>query len=174
VKNKTMKRFLWKFIVLLSLLPLYGCVGVGIIGSTGTEYNHYRYDRLSSERGELNQGAATGNITKDQVLSTWGEPDQISTIDENHIKWVYHRELAWHGMFVFVVVPIPLVAPFGSRNTEVILEGDAVTGILYHTTDLAPRCLVSLFGISHPGLTLGGVDCSFEKTPWKIYGDRRH
>jgi len=168
VKNNKLKFITWKVALLLSLLPVYGCVGVAFISSTGTEFSDVYY-KPASEHGELKLGEEQRTISKAQILLAWSEPDEIISVDESTVRWVYYRELAWHGMVVFAVVPIPLIIPFGSRNTEVIIEEDIVTKILYHTSDLAPICAASLFGISHPGVTLGGVECHLKKTPWRMH-----
>jgi len=157
--------------VLLVLISLSGCAGVTVISSTGTKYmiddnSVARPDE--NARGYTKNGVEHRRMTKEEILLAWGEPDKLVKLNENTIKWVYHREWALHGALVMVVViPVPLFVPWGYRDIEVVIDRGKVTSILYHYS-YTRYCGVSLFGLTLHGLTSGGMSCDFEEKPWEI------
>jgi len=161
-----------KLVLLFLLLPLSGCVGFSIEGgSTGVKYSN-SFPRLEQEKGYVDSRDRGRLVTKELMLTSWGRPDEIVKLEGGATKWIYHRERAWYGLQLFViVVPVPLMLPYGYRDTEVILKHDRVVSILYHIDpDPGWGCYAYLIFFTPHGSLEPSAGCSFElNPPWREY-----
>lgn len=92
----------------LLLVPLsflfVGCIGIGTVVS----------DKRTYETKSL--------TTKEDILAKKGEPYKKITNGDRE-DWFYKRELAWGGIVPqFFLIPIPLLLPYGYRNTVINFE----------------------------------------------------
>jgi len=98
---------------------LQGCIGIGfsITGDHSTPVNipvltgkHF----LSHHQGEP--------LSADYVVSQWGEPNHRKQIDGGEI-WEYHGEhLRWHGVSLALLLPLPLLIPFGHEYVTLVIQ----------------------------------------------------
>jgi hypothetical protein len=96
---------------------LQGCVGLAV-GSYGTFEDEKISVSISSERNEFEYGASTTVLTKEILISSWGEPDAIEKIGSCEVD-TYHDGYSWSGVGAFVVLfPIPLLVPSGSESNR--------------------------------------------------------
>ena len=131
-------------ISLILTILISGCVGISNIKSTEEE----RKINLYSERGYL-YSSGENNYTKSEVISLWGKPDDI-IIKNNAQHWIYNREVALSGIFIWVIlVPVPLIIPTGYRTTRLIFEKEIISKVIYEDSRLPtascgfPNILVS-------------------------------
>lgn len=103
---------------ILMLLAFSGCVGIGTVYS----------EKQSSIAASIleNGGTIYGSKTppnKEKVIAFHGEPYK-KAIDGNHEAWYYKKELAWGGIVPVVIIPIPLLLPYGYKETVIQFEND--------------------------------------------------
>lgn len=60
-------------------LLLQGCVGLAV-GTYGTFEDEKTSVSISSKRNEFSYGVSTTTLTKETLISSWGEPDAIEKI----------------------------------------------------------------------------------------------
>jgi hypothetical protein len=92
-------------IVLLLSICFSGCVGLAV-GSYGTFESQKDRFHLTEQRKKQGYGDKV-TYTKKQVLSLWGEPDEISTNGSCDI-FSYHDGYNWSG---FGAIPAIVLAP---------------------------------------------------------------
>lgn len=63
-----------------------------------------------------------------------GAPDRKQTEGIYDI-WRYNLDVAWRGIAVWLVLPVPLLAPVGMNDVVVRLEGDTVREAYYETSE---------------------------------------
>ena len=155
-----------KFLKLLSVflisLLLQNCVGFGagvirgeILESAGVSNEHFI--TLSSDVGEFSDQNLRDKSTRDyyktpiiytkqEIINLWGQPSYKKTDKDGSEVWVYRRELAWSGLIAYVAViiplPLPLIAPVGTRNTELYFEGENLKRAVYYDGDIK-----NIFGV---------------------------
>jgi len=148
-------------LVLISLL-LQNCVGfgAGVIKGEVLNDNTIRGDYfivLSAQVGEFGQEDLGFYVTRDyyktpiiytkqEIINLWGQPSYKKTDKDGSEVWVYRRELAWSGLIAYVAViiplPLPLIAPVGTRNTELYFEGENLKRAVYYDGDIK-----NIFGV---------------------------
>lgn len=57
------------------------------------------------------------DITPIKLIAMWGLPETDNVINGLRIVTI-HQSLAWRGLFVFVIVPIPLLVPIGHNEAR--------------------------------------------------------
>ncbi|MDH4323348.1 MAG: hypothetical protein OEW90_04330 [Betaproteobacteria bacterium] len=66
---------------------------------------------------------ASAPLTKNHFLNTWGAPmAKVATAKGE--TWIYEERNRWCGLWVFVIVPVPVVLPFCDTYDKVSFEGD--------------------------------------------------
>lgn len=79
---------------------------------------------LDAKKGELALTGAKQPITTATVLSAWGPADFEGS--EGRCKvWGYHREQGFSGVIPWLILPIPLLVPSGSRDTLLFFIDDS-------------------------------------------------
>jgi len=117
-------------IAIAMLMPViaWGCVGIGPITTrTGVEYTRtwgtVRACPKPEERGELQfcPGRTAASVTAEQVQTLWGKPKATGN-SEGYDFMTYNRDLAWRGLMVFLIFPIPLLLPVGYNETTLFFD----------------------------------------------------
>ena len=109
-------------IVCLGLL-LQGCVGLAV-GTYGTFEDEKSSVSISSKRNELSYGSNATTVTKETLVSSWGEPDAIERIGSCEVV-TYHDGYSWSGVGAFVVfLPVPLMVPSGKDESRFYFVDD--------------------------------------------------
>ncbi len=120
------------------------------VGSYGT----YEYKKDSFEIGsEINDIKSFGNsaYTVEQVVSLWGEPDEIS-INGSCDVLTYYDGYNWSGVGAFVLFfPVPLLVPSGHSKTKIYFKNSQSIKL---TSEYGKE--VSIFGY-----TCGSDKCGF-------------
>lgn len=106
-------------------LSLQGCIGIGILGigdrsrPTGSVLNFYSKSILVHNQGQP--------LRADHVRSQWGEPDYRGQIDGGSENWEYRgKNLRWHGFVPMILLPLPLVVPFGHDYVTFVIRNGQV------------------------------------------------
>lgn len=109
-------------LVVLSSFSVSGCVGFSSL--LGTE--------SSSQQFAYYQAGRDGLVTnKDSAIAYWGDPlVKTQLAAEGEEAWTYRGGLAWRGVALWVVVPIPLVVPVGHNTVTMRFSasGDLISG----------------------------------------------
>ncbi len=128
------------------LFTFSGCVGIGTVVSDERTYGS---SNLTEIQGIF--GIDSKKIyTKKEVVSIWGEPKNIYK-EGNCEYWVYNRELAWGGITIWAIVPIPLFIPIGSRVTTLIFDSKTTVGAIYEYGRLPSALCSPLIPFVHSG-----------------------
>jgi len=117
---------MFRLLATVCLVPLLnGCFG-GVLVQEHTMRNSNVV--LQSEPGYI--ATASGHsYGKQDVLEKWGPP--YAKDMEGQIEvWKYHRELAFSGLFLVVIVPIPLLPPVGHRDTILHFADDKLVEVI--------------------------------------------
>jgi hypothetical protein len=113
--------------ILCLAFVLNGCFGLGAITYEPVE-NETEFFSISYEKNEFDDDGNPARLTKDILISTWGEPDEIS--EEGKCEVVtYYDGHAWSGAYVqLTFVPLPLVAPTEhyDENRFYFVNGESV------------------------------------------------
>lgn len=102
-----------------------GCLGAGYIRrSTYEDLQELRHPNTPERRpGEVLR-------TKAEVLAVLGPPRTTRREGEHEI-WTYRTHIAVHGAYlIVVVVPVPLMVPFGYRKRHLRFVGDSLTSVM--------------------------------------------
>lgn len=106
----------------ISLLFLSGCAGLAV-GTYGTFESQKDSFSLSNIRLEQNYRERK-SYSKDEVISLWGEPDQIS-INGSCEVLTYYDGYTWSGVGAFIlVIPVPLILPSGHDETKIYFKNN--------------------------------------------------
>jgi len=96
-------------LLIFFLYYLTGCVG--LTTHTGTEKSVQQFSYYQAKREGLVKD-------KESAIEYWGEPLRQTTEGNGIETWHYRGGLAWRGIALWVIVPVPLMAPVGSNNVE--------------------------------------------------------
>jgi hypothetical protein len=106
-----------------SIVPLLnGCLGGAVIQRSAMSDDSNI--ALKDERGYIVNKVHGVEYSKQEVLQLWGPP-YAKDLEGETEAWRYHREIAFSGlMLVVVVVPVPLLVPVGYRDTILFFSND--------------------------------------------------
>jgi hypothetical protein len=62
----------------------------------------------------------------DDLLESFGEPDERRAAADGTEEWVYLDGWRWNGPVLFLVIPLPLVIPVGHESTTYVLRDGVV------------------------------------------------
>ena len=132
-------RFVACALLLLASSSVSGCVGFSSL--LGTEESAQQFAYYQAGRGGLVSD-------KETALEYWGEPAaRVSLAPDGSEAWTYRGGVAWRGVAIWVVVPIPLVVPVG--HNEVTMQfsasGDLVSGRAEQAAEKGFVCWILLF-----------------------------
>ena len=109
-------------IALTLLISLSGCVGLAV-GSYGTFESKKENFNLSEQRNKQGYGK-NKSYSKEQVITLWGTPDEISSKGACDVL-TYHDGYNWSGIGAYVlIVPIPLALPSGNDETKIYFKNN--------------------------------------------------
>ena len=123
---------------------LGGCVGVGLVYEHSREMQHANNNlAMGKARGMIFEGDIFATtMRKEDVLKRWGPPDKNRT-DGKFEVLVYRRELAFSGAIVYLLIPIPLLAPVGYRHTHLYFTEGALSKAIEESGD-GPQLMCGL------------------------------
>ncbi|HEX8329144.1 MAG TPA: hypothetical protein VF629_16545 [Hymenobacter sp.] len=137
------------------LLFQVGCVGLSIVA--GTKQVAISND-IGDEIGDAGNGP--GAVTDSTVAFLWGSPKRKEA-KEGRELWVYRSdELAWRGIEVWAIVPIPLLLPVGFKKVTLEFEDGVMTK---YTTDNGRERFFGLF-------IMNGVDSVWQFNQEEVTG----
>lgn len=123
-------------LALVSACLLSGCFGAGPVTTKVRSLDIHESDRYpekqcpSPESGHLEY--CTTNMappnTQIQFRSIWGEPKSKGTSNEVEY-WTYNGDLAWRGLVIFAIIPIPLLVPVGHNDVTLYFKRGKLTQI---------------------------------------------
>ncbi len=114
-------------LLLLASCSLSACVGAGTVTGHTVSWDvkdsgqmalcpgHPRSTVAACPIKSLSNRAGVRDITPDKLVGMWGPPDD-ERIENGRHKLTYRDGLAWRGLVVFVIAPIPLLAPLGPND----------------------------------------------------------
>ena len=128
----------------LSKLLLLAGVSVGCAGCIGMQADFpITYELLDPvphkvpKRGDRmacqpdSDATTRTRYTKDQFQASWGAPrEKLATAKGE--TWVYADGGQWCGLWVFVIVPVPLRLPVCDAYERVVFEGDVAVSSTSH------------------------------------------
>jgi hypothetical protein len=80
------------------------------------------YDPVA-DHPELDREAVAVGRKKEAVLRVYGNPKRES-FKEGKEFWVYDHDVAWRGLLLVFVVPVPLMIPAGMNEVIFTFEND--------------------------------------------------
>ncbi len=97
-------------LLLVASFSISGCIG--FTSHLGTEESTQQFAYYDAGRGGFVKD-------KGDALKDWGEPISKVQLDASGSEeWSYQGGLAWRGFAIWLVVPIPFVAPVGYNNVK--------------------------------------------------------
>jgi len=117
-----------RLVAVLACVPhLGGCLGGTVVRqATTTDDSNIA---LENERGYISKAQRDIEYKKEDVLQLWGPPYARDTDGQNE-RWKYHRETAFSGLFLEIILPVPLVVPVGYRDTTLIFSDDVLVKVV--------------------------------------------
>jgi hypothetical protein len=112
--------------ILVLIIFLSGCVGIAVVGTTKDTYGP---NVTLHEYRLLIRTSSPQQVSKEDVLKKWGEPDQKRKDGESEI-WTYKNipeQVSWTGIVLGLIIPLPLVVSTGYHKTSMIFTGDLLT-----------------------------------------------
>lgn len=102
-----------------------GCVGLGSYTKTQFRSSQPFSTVMNKPQNQL-------PINKIQLLAAWGEPNAKRQEDYREV-WTYagKGDLAWRGIVIWVLLPIPLLLPVGNNDVEITFDKDGVLKSVY-------------------------------------------
>ena len=129
-----MKRLLG--LIVTTLLLLAGCVGGGpVLTNTTTKQvaqPNSKYENFcpSAEVGQLLACKDNVDLSKQAFVRAWGEPKSRVIRDGKEIL-TYNKDIAWRGLVVFAILPIPLMLPVGHNEIMLHFQSDKLVQVDY-------------------------------------------
>lgn len=119
-----------KILSIFSLVILLsGCVGLAV-GSYGTFEEHKEKFAVSTNKNEFDYRAEYPKTTKDELLSAWGEPDELSNHGDCEVV-IYYDGYTWAGVGAFIVFfPVPLLVPTGHEENRFYFKNGESVGMV--------------------------------------------
>lgn len=126
--------------VVLIMLSLTGCVGVGVLypkersvthdPEFGPDIGEY-YPRINYHRS-INPGS----LKCSELITQWGLPNNISAVGEKKIL-IYKHGLVFTGLLPILGVPIPLALPTGRKSTTITCDGEKIMNVFGTGTEMS-------------------------------------
>lgn len=115
-----------KLSILLAALLIQGCVGLAV-GTYGTFEDEKSTVSISSSKNEFSYSSSSAALTKETLISTWGDPDGIVAEGKCEVL-TYHDGYNWSGAGAFIVFfPVPILVPTGhDENRFYFINGEFV------------------------------------------------
>ena len=105
---------------------LSSCAGLAI-GTFGTRESTRNNFDISNQKNEFENTALKNILTKEELISAWGEPNQLHQKGKCEVL-TYHDGFSWSGVGAFlIIIPIPILIPTGyDENRFYFVKGQSV------------------------------------------------
>jgi hypothetical protein len=129
---KNTRHFIIKTTIFSALIPLVltGCVGAGPVVTKTAISTPYGNMCPSKEIGiffPCKEGEVAAKKSED-FLEVWGEP-KSREVKDGREQLTYNNGVAWRGLVIFAIVPIPLMLPVGQNGITLTFENDSLVQI---------------------------------------------
>jgi hypothetical protein len=122
--------------LLFILLSISGCVGAGTV--TGNPYvwdisdeGDFGLCPISYEKMIVGcPKSKIQEITPQKLFEIWGSP-KSDKVTHGYREIVYDQKLAWRGLVIFVVIPIPLLIPLGHDEAKFLFKDEHLAHVEY-------------------------------------------
>ncbi len=123
-----------KYVLIAVVVLLSGCIGVTNVTKAPTITE--RCDKPDKCR-QVIQGSNTPskNPQKTDVAAIMGKPYSIEKSDDKE-KWSYKDGVAWRGIVVWLIAPLPLIAPVGKNDVVYEFKDDDLVSRTYVNEEL--------------------------------------
>lgn len=141
--------------ILCLILVLNGCMGFGGITTEPAEIET-EYFSISDEKNEFDDDRNPTRLTKEILISTWGDPDEISEEGQCEVVTYYDGKI-WTGTYIqLLIFPLPLYSPseYFNENRFYFVNGESVA--LVKKEGLPAKCSGVIIGVLANAVT----DCS--------------
>lgn len=78
---------------------------------------------------------SVANVTPDSLIAIWGAPD-YQRVENGLSTLSYKHGLAWRGIVMFIVLPVPLVIPLGHNAATFVFNDDKLVHVEYVDNEL--------------------------------------
>ena len=142
-------------LLILTMVTLYltGCVGVMTLTTTGKttkRYSEHDYNCPSGNLGHFSRCGINREPSISEFISLWGEPKTQETKDGREML-IYNENLAWRGLVVFALIPIPLLIPAGHNEISLEFDHDKLVQSTSEFANTGPGLIC--------GIVLNGFGC---------------
>jgi len=118
-----------KFLFVNLMLLLSGCAGLAV-GTFVTFESEQNDVSISSERNSFDYEVNPKPLSKDELISAWGEPDESYSFGSCEVV-TYYDGYSWSGFGAFVVViPLPILVPTGHDENRFYFINDQSVGLV--------------------------------------------
>lgn len=83
----------------------------------------------------LPNATSVQEITPNKLIAMWGLPETDNVVNGLRII-TFHQSLAWRGLVVFVIVPIPLLVPLGHNEAQFSFQQGRLVHVRYTENSL--------------------------------------
>lgn len=132
--------------ILCLILILNGCVGIGAVTFEPVELEVKSFS-ISEEKNSFDDDDNSASLTKEILISTWGDPDKISEEGKCEII-TYYDGHAWSGAYVQLgILPLPMLAPTEqyAENRFYFINGECVTLVKKYATPVECVGVITMF-----------------------------
>jgi hypothetical protein len=126
----------------LACLSLTACIGAGTV--TGRTFIWdakeskesglcpIEYEKMIVDCPIKSFPHVTGSedITPDKLINMWGAPDNLR-VEHGRRTLTYRHGLAWRGLVLFLIAPVPLLAPLGHNEASLTFEDKRLIHVEY-------------------------------------------
>lgn len=119
-----------KLFIIIALLPwLTGCVGLAA-GTYGTFQAIDTSPNIGSSKNQFSYAPQAQPLTKAQLLSSWGTPDETYQSGSCEVL-SYYDGYTWSGFGVFLgILPIPLLVPSGHDENRFYFKNGTTVAVV--------------------------------------------
>ncbi|WP_332855373.1 hypothetical protein [Duganella sp. S19_KUP01_CR8] len=134
-------------LLFMASYSLSGCFGAGTVtektlgwydndaGNMALCPTSYEKMIIACENKSLPNQTGAKNIKPDTLIRMWGAPNSENVI--NGVRTLTYRHgLAWRGLTVFVILPIPLLLPMGYNSAKFSFNNENLVHVEYTYNEL--------------------------------------
>ena len=144
--NGSIRTYTWTLVVLISA-SLTGCFGAGTVagstrswdvnnpGESGLCPSNYEKMIVACPIKPHPKARSVEDITPTRLIDLWGIP-QSEQLKAGLRTLTYRHGLAWRGITVFVIVPVPLLIPLGYNDAKFSFQNDHLVHVEYTENQL--------------------------------------
>jgi len=134
-------------LLFLASCSLSGCFGAGTVNGKALEWDakdptdmalcpiSYEKMIVACENKSLSNQTGVKDIKPNTLIRMWGAPNNENVI--NGVRTLtYHHGLAWRGLTVFVIFPIPFLLPMGYNSAKFSFQNQNLVHVEYTYNEL--------------------------------------